>query len=188
MNEVCGRFRRKVTSRSPFGGHFFEVAVPGFARVDAELLGRRSGNQVPGAFDVPGGERLAVMPFDARPQFEGQLLAVLAPRPARSEVGDDRVQAVLRHVLVEHDQIVEHAHHRTDVWRSSIPRGSTCSPGWCPMESAGRHPIFPLEAGAAARSASRRQRCAKTWIHFCLPLACWRRPLNYLSSQTSSMR
>src|SRR4029077_12424064 len=90
------------------------VAVPGLARIDPELLGGRSSNQVPGAFDVPGGEWRAVMPFDAGPQLEGQLLAVLAPRPARSEVGDDRVQAVLRHVLVEHDQIIEYAHHRTE--------------------------------------------------------------------------
>ena len=27
------------------------------------------------------------------------------------EIGDDRAHAVLRHVLVEHDQIVEHARH-----------------------------------------------------------------------------
>src|SRR4029077_6658844 len=95
-------------------GHFLEVAVPGFARVDAQLLGRFAGNQVPGAFDVRGGERLSVMPFDAGSQFEGQLLAVLAPRPARSQIRDDRAEAVLRDMLVEHDQIVEHAHYRTE--------------------------------------------------------------------------
>src|SRR5262249_50681237 len=43
------------------GGDLFEVAVPGFARVDTQLLGRFAGDQVPGAFDVGGGERLAVM-------------------------------------------------------------------------------------------------------------------------------
>ena len=49
--------------------------------------------QVPGAFDVGGGERLAVMPFDALAQLEGQLLAVLAPRPARRR---DRARSIAR--------------------------------------------------------------------------------------------
>jgi len=30
------------------------------------------------------------------------------------EIGDDRAEAVLRHVLIEHDQIVEDAHHRAE--------------------------------------------------------------------------
>jgi hypothetical protein len=37
---------------------------------------------VPGAFDVGGGERLAVVPFDALPQLEGEPGVVLVPRPA----------------------------------------------------------------------------------------------------------
>src|SRR5262249_7193920 len=49
------------------GGDLFEVAVPGFARVDTQLLGRFAGDQIPGAFDIRGGERLAVVPFDAGP-------------------------------------------------------------------------------------------------------------------------
>src|ERR1700751_4835573 len=53
-NEGCGRFRRKVTSYSPFG-YLFEVAVPGFAPIEAELLDRPAGQQVPGAFDITGG-------------------------------------------------------------------------------------------------------------------------------------
>src|SRR5215831_5020329 len=49
-------------------GHLFEVAVPGFARIDAQLFARLAGNQVPGAFDVGRSERLAVVPeqFAAR--------------------------------------------------------------------------------------------------------------------------
>ena len=60
-------------------GHIVEVAVPGFPRIDPQLLGGHAADQVPGTFDVIGGERLAVMPFDALPQFERQFLAVLAP-------------------------------------------------------------------------------------------------------------
>ena len=69
--------------------------------------------QVPGAFDVCGGERLAVMPFDALAQREGQLGAVLAPwtsSVARSGTIDCRLFCA--HVLVVHDEIIEHPHHR----------------------------------------------------------------------------
>jgi hypothetical protein len=50
-----------VTSYSPFG-YLFEVAVPGFAPIEAELLDRPAGQQVPGAFDIPGGKRFALTP------------------------------------------------------------------------------------------------------------------------------
>ena len=73
---------------------------------------RLAGQQVPGAFDVCGGERLAVVPFDALAQREGQLGAVLVPRPARRQIRHDRLQAGLRHVLLVHDEIVEDLHHR----------------------------------------------------------------------------
>src|SRR5256885_902484 len=59
-------------------GHTVEVAVPGLPRINPQFLGASAADQVPGAFDVIGGERLAVMPLDALPQFEGQFLAVLA--------------------------------------------------------------------------------------------------------------
>jgi len=61
------------------GCHVFQVAVPLLARVAAEFLLPFAEQQVPSAFDVLGGERLAIMPFDALPQFERQFLAVLAP-------------------------------------------------------------------------------------------------------------
>src|SRR2546430_12123737 len=51
---------------------------------------------------ISGGERLTVMPFDALAQFEGQLAAaLLVPRPARRELGLDRLQAVLLHMRSE---------------------------------------------------------------------------------------
>ncbi len=90
----------------------FEVAVPRLARIEPQFVGRFTLHQVQGAFDVLGGERLAVMPFDALAQAEGQPRFVLVPRPFASEVGDDRIDAGLRDMLVIHDQIVEDSHHR----------------------------------------------------------------------------
>ena len=90
----------------------FEVEVPGLARVHAQLFAAAAEQQFPGAFDVGGGKGLAVVPLDALPQFERQLLAVLAPGPALGEVGADRLRAVLRDLLVVHDQVVENAHAR----------------------------------------------------------------------------
>ena len=52
------------------------------------------------------------MPFDALVQREGQFGPFFAPAPAGGKFRDDRVGRVLRLVLLEHDEIVEHAHHR----------------------------------------------------------------------------
>src|SRR5580692_10205563 len=60
------------------GRYFCEVAVPRLARIDPQLVVRFAEQQVPGAFDVRGGERLAVVPLDALAQREGQLGPVLA--------------------------------------------------------------------------------------------------------------
>jgi len=43
-------------------------------------------------------------------QFERQSYTVLVPAPAHGEIGDDRGHAVLLHVLVVHDEVVEHPH------------------------------------------------------------------------------
>src|SRR5271166_2136863 len=86
--------------------HLREVAVPALARIDAELLAGPAGEEIPGAFDVLGGERLAVVPFDALTQREGQLGPLFVPGPAGGKVRDDRPQAVLRHVLIEYHQVV----------------------------------------------------------------------------------
>jgi hypothetical protein len=85
------------------GAHFFEVVPPGFARIDAELFRGVSGHQIHGAFDIIGGERSAVVPFHPLAQRQRQLGALLVPRPAGGQVGDDRLRAVLRHILVIHD-------------------------------------------------------------------------------------
>src|SRR5215470_20285306 len=44
--------------------HLLEIGIPRFAGINAQLLGRLAGQQIPGAFDVIGSERLAVVPFD----------------------------------------------------------------------------------------------------------------------------
>ena len=92
-------------------GHLFDIAVPGFARIDAKLLARLAAQQVPGAFHVLGGEGFAVMPFDTVPQRESQLGALLVRGPAGGQIWDDRPHAVLRHVLIVHDEIIEDPHH-----------------------------------------------------------------------------
>src|SRR6516165_9734119 len=74
-----------------FGRDLFEVDPPRLAGIDAQLLLRLSLHEIEGAFDVLGGERLAVMPFDAIAQFESELGPILAPRPAFREIRNDRL-------------------------------------------------------------------------------------------------
>ena len=90
--------------------HLFKVLVPGLARVLAQLRFALAEQQVPGAFHIGGGERLAVVPLDALAQLEGELGAVFVPAPAFSQVRNDGVETVLRHVMPVHDEVVEDAH------------------------------------------------------------------------------
>ena len=107
---------RSFQHGSDFGGavrgDFRYIVPPRFARIEAQSLGGPPAQQIPGAFDVGRGERPAVMPFDPLAQFEGQPEPVLAPRPALGQVRNDRIEAVLRHVLVVKHEVVEHRHHR----------------------------------------------------------------------------
>jgi hypothetical protein len=96
------------------GGDAVNVMNPRFAVVEAQLFLRLAGQQIVGAFDVGGGERRAVTPFDARADLEARLCSVFAPRPARREFGHDRLDPVLRHMLIEEHEVVEHPHHRHD--------------------------------------------------------------------------
>src|SRR5947209_20606903 len=88
--------------------HLVEIAVPGFAWIDPQLFARLAADHVPGALDVSGAERLAIMPFDALAQREGQLRPLLVPRPAGGQIRHDRGEAVLLHMLVEHHEIVDY--------------------------------------------------------------------------------
>src|SRR5260370_42511567 len=54
-------------------GYLGQIAVPRLARVETKLLAGLSGQEVPGAFDVLGGERLAVVPVYPLPQGESRL-------------------------------------------------------------------------------------------------------------------
>jgi len=83
--QVKGRLRVIV------GGHLVQVAPPRLAGVEAQLFLGLALQQVPGAFDIVGSKGLAVMPFDAAAQLEGQILAVLAQGPALGEVRDDGI-------------------------------------------------------------------------------------------------
>src|SRR5262249_24430774 len=71
-------------------------------------------------------EGLAVMPFHALLQLEGQVLGVGAPAPRLGEVGDDVLRAVLRLALVVEHQVVEQRHERDDrrVRRLLVDRGA----------------------------------------------------------------
>ena len=91
-----------------------KIVIPVLAGVAAQAVLRPALDQIERAFDVGGGERLAVMPLDPLAELKGQILAVLAPLPALGEVGSNRTHAVLRDVLIVDDQIVHHAHHRHD--------------------------------------------------------------------------
>ena len=87
------------------GRHVFEIEVPVLARVLAELVLRLALQHVEGALHVRAGERLAVMPLHAFAQLEGQALLVVAPGPARRELRLDRLDAVLRLVLIVDDEV-----------------------------------------------------------------------------------
>src|SRR6266853_853525 len=89
-----------------------DVDPPGLTIVEPEFLLSLIAQEIEGAFDVLGGEGLAVVPLDAFAQLEAELGAVLAPCPARGELRHDRCQAVLRDMLVEQNEVVEYPHHR----------------------------------------------------------------------------
>ena len=73
--EMDGRLQVAV------GRDALDVAVPGGARVGAQLAFGLAHEKVECADDVLGGERLAVVPLHAFLQLEGQVLAVGAPAP-----------------------------------------------------------------------------------------------------------
>src|SRR5215831_10534284 len=46
--------------------------------------------------------------------LKGQPRAVLVPCPALGQLGDDRLHAILLHMLVIQDEVVEHCHYRSE--------------------------------------------------------------------------
>ena len=89
-----------------------KVTVPRLTGVDAQLFARSAGQHIPGAHDIFRRERFAVVPLHPFAEPKRQLRFVLVPRPVRGEIGDDRLEAALRHVLFIHNEIIEDAHHR----------------------------------------------------------------------------
>src|SRR5215471_11551429 len=110
-NAGCERLSTNVTAWS-IRYDVLEVAVPGFARVEPQLLLRFAEQHVPGAFDVGGSKRLAVVPFDALPQLEGEPGVALVPRPAFCQFRLNEFRPVLLLVLFEQYEVVEDPHHR----------------------------------------------------------------------------
>jgi hypothetical protein len=105
MNEGCGCSRWKVASKSPLVVTSFRVPVE-------LLLPVLAGQRMPRALHVLGRERLAVMPLDALPQFEGQFGVACVPGPALPQLGHDALEAVEWLGLIEQHEIVEHRHER----------------------------------------------------------------------------
>src|SRR6516162_1203584 len=133
-------------------GHLTEVSVPGLAGIDAKRLPRLAGEHVPGALDVRDREWPSVVPFDAFAQWQRQLGSVLVLGPASGQIGHDRLHAVLLHVRVENDEIVEDPHHR----RWAITADSSWIDMLAGLSKTGilrTPPCFWANAGAAARIA-----------------------------------
>src|SRR5947199_3326179 len=49
------------------GGDIFEIAIPRLAGIETQLFADLAAEHVPGALDILGGKRLAVVPLDALP-------------------------------------------------------------------------------------------------------------------------
>ena len=141
-------------------GHVVDLVVPGLSRVLPELLLRLAHQHVEGAFDVGRGERLAVMPFDALAQLEGQLLVVGAPGPALGEIRHDRIDAVLRHVLLEHDEIVENRHEGNvdRIGRALVDRGAARAVAVIHPENAA---LFRLARRRCKVASRQQQQCCR---------------------------
>ena len=142
------------------GGDPIEVPVPRFARVDAELGSRPAEQHVPGALDILCGEgcpscqrtpsrrrKVSSVPSS----FHDQLVA-------RS--GHDRLQCVLRHMLVENDEIVEHRHHRRDGGnRHFLERGhARRAVAMGNLQHAAR---LLRQCGSGGQTRSRQRRCRR---------------------------
>jgi len=153
----------------------FDVLIPRLAWIGAELLRRLAEQQVPGTFDVIGSERAAVVPFDTPAQRECQLAPVLVPRPIGGQIRDDRSQAVLRHVLLIEDEIVEDAHHRDlgRVGRLFEDRHAGRAVSMVDLENSAR---FLRQRRPGGEQSAEQQRGRDEWSrmslhsHFFLPL------------------
>src|SRR6516162_1964228 len=108
----CERFSTNVTALSPSGTTSSRLRYQALRGLSRSLSGDFAEQHVPGAFDIGGTERLAVVPFDTLPQLEGQPDVILVPRPAFGEFRLDEFRPILLLVLLEQYEVVEDAHHR----------------------------------------------------------------------------
>jgi hypothetical protein len=144
------------------------------------------------------------MPLDALARRECQLRRVLAPRPAGRQIRDDRGEAVLRDMLVKHDEIIEHAHHRdADRDRRFLVDRHRCRAGEIGhfqdaarrLSECRRDPDQTGEQPAIRDPSAQSQHklrlpfpVAPLRLAALQPVFKRQRHLVYLSSQTSSMR
>ena len=90
--------------------HRLDIGVPGPARVLAEFVGEFVLQQIDGAFHIGRCEWLAIVPFHPWMQPEGEGFLIVTPCPAISKFGGDGFRGVLRDILAEQHEIIEHAH------------------------------------------------------------------------------
>ena len=86
-----------------------DVGVPVLPRVEAQLrlhVGRLA-HHVEGELDVPGRERLAVVPLHVPPQEEHQVPVAVLPGPLLGQLAHDGVGRLRRLGGIEVDQVVE---------------------------------------------------------------------------------
>ena len=103
------------------------VLIPDLARIEPQPVLGFAEQQVEGAADVLGGERLAVMPFHALAQLERDPFSVLAPAPALGQIRNDRVQAVARGLLWSNSTRLLNTAMNGLTVDTSPPRGSRSS-------------------------------------------------------------
>src|SRR5260370_8621965 len=88
-----------------FRGDLLEVPVPGFARIEAKLLGRFTEQRIPSTLHVIGGKRLAVPPFDTLAQPQTQLGLGRGPRPLGRPTRHNLLETRLPSTLLQHTRM-----------------------------------------------------------------------------------
>ena len=71
------------------GRDLTQVVIPGLAGIEAEARADLAEQHIPGAFNVIGGERLTVVPFDVRAYPKRQYRPVVIPGPFAGQFRHD---------------------------------------------------------------------------------------------------
>src|SRR4051794_21726905 len=97
------------------------------------------------------------MPLDVMTKLERQDLVIAAPRPALRQFRNDRFDAVLRHVLIENNEIAvdRHERHVDGIGRAFVDRGAART---VPMIHSEDAALFRLARERNIVSRKRKQR------------------------------